>query len=171
MQRNVSHKIIVHLHREIAVYHKGINGFYRFNLDEISNGFRKGIEAPTLLLLSNSGGLSKQSGSVATFNGRDISFYILDFTGKADNYDKQEIVLDTIEAIVLDIASYLKRLSEDKTHWLFGLFDRNSYKYEKVGPVFDNMYGWLITYTIKNHEPLCLDETQWDFTQEVPAEP
>lgn len=161
--REITHKTIVGFHRTIATAHKEINGFYRFNWNEITGKFRSGVPTPALLLESHSAGLSTNSNNTATFNGRDIQFLLLDFTGKADDYNKQEDVLDKLENVALDIGSYLKKLSGDKTSWLFGKFDPNNFSYEKVGPIFDNMYGWNIIYVLKNHESLCFDPDKWDF--------
>lgn len=161
--RTHTHKNIVDFHHEIQIAHKELNGFYRFNWNEIQGQFRKGILTPALLLESHSSGLETNSNNTTTFNGKSISFLLLDFAGKADDYNQQEDVLDKLENVALDIATYLKKLNGDKTSWLFGKFDPSNYRYEKVGPIFDNMYGWNILYTLKNHEPLCFDPDKWEF--------
>jgi len=161
--RQVTHKPIVAFHQEIATAHKEINGFYRFNWNEITGQFRSGIQTPALLLESHSASLNTNSNNTSTFNGRNISFMLLDFTGKADSYTKQEEVLDKLENVALDIGAYLKKLNGDKTSWLYGKFDPNNFSYEKVGPIFDNMYGWNVLYTLKNHEPLCFEPEKWEF--------
>jgi hypothetical protein len=161
--RLVTHKSIVDFHQEIATAHKEIKGFYRFNWGEITNKFRSNVETPALLLESHSSGLNSNPNNTSTFNGRNISFILLDFAGKADDYNKQEIVLDNLENIGLDIASYLKKLNGDKNSWLFGKFVTDSFKMEKVGPIFDNMYGWNVLYTLKNHESLSWEPDKWNF--------
>jgi hypothetical protein len=160
--RTVTHKPIVDFHKAIQVAHKQLNGFYRFNWNEINGKFRSGVQTPALLLESHSAQLNSNPNNTTTFNGRDISFLLLDFTGKVDNYDKQEEVLDTLENIGLDIASYLKKLHNDRNSWLYGKFIIDSFKMEKVGPIFDNMYGWNVLYTLKNHEDLTFDLNKWD---------
>lgn len=160
--RVVTHKPIVDFHKTIQVAHKQLNGFYRFNWSEINGKFRSGVQTPALLLESHSSALNSNSNNTTTFNGRNISFMLLDFTGKADNYDNQEEVLDTLENIGLDIASYLKKQHNDRNSWLYGKFIVDSFKMEKVGPIFDNMYGWNVMYTLKNHEDLTFDPAKWD---------
>ncbi|WP_289659530.1 hypothetical protein [Flavobacterium panacagri] len=162
--RILTHKPIVDFHKNISKFHKELKGFYRFNWAEINGQFRSGISTPALLLESHSAAMYSNSEKTSNFNDRSISFLILDFTGKADNYEKQEIVLDKLENVVIDIASYLKKLSKDRDSWLFGKFDVNNFSYEKVGPIFDNMYGWNVLYSLKNHEDLTFDPDQWDFT-------
>lgn len=161
--RKVTHASIVDFHKAISEAHKEINGFYRFNWSEITGKFRSGINTPALLLESHSAELSSLTKGVTNFNGRDISFMILDFAGKPDDYEKQELVLDKTENIVLDILAYLLHISKDREHWLYGLFDINTAKYDKVGPIFDSMYGWNLIFTLKNHEKMCYDVDKWDW--------
>ena len=168
--RQITHKSIVDFHKGIQVAHKQLNGFYRFNWNEINGQFRSGIATPALLLESHSAALNTNSNNTATFNGRSISFLLLDFTGKADSYDKQEQVLDALENVAIDIASYLKKLNGDRNSWLFGKFDTRSFSYEKVGPIFDNMYGWNVLYTLKNHEDLTFVPEKWEFVNPLASQ-
>lgn len=161
--RAITHQTVVNFHQEIARAHKLINGFYRFNWNELNSQFRSGVQTPALLLESHSADLATNSNNTTTTNNRAISFLLIDFTGKADYYDAQEAVLDSLENVGLDIAAYLKKLSNDRNSWLFGRFDPNSFSMEKVGPLFDNMYGWNILYTLKNHEPLSFEPDKWKF--------
>ena len=160
--REITHKPIVEFHKEIVQKNKVLQGFYRFNWNEINGKFRSGIPTPALLLESHSAALNTNGNNTTTFNGRSISFLLLDFTGKADDYDKQELVLDAMENVAIDICSYLKKLNNDRTSWLFGKFDPNTVSYEKVGPIFDNMYGWQVMYLLKNHEDLTFDPDKWE---------
>ena len=160
--RTVTHKPIVDFHKSISEKHKQLKGFYRFNWNEINGKFRSGVQIPALLLESHSSALDANSNNTTTFNGRNISFLVLDFAGKLDDYDKQEEVLDRMENIGLDIASYLKKMNGDRESWLFGKFITNSFSMEKVGPIFDNMYGWNVMYLLKNHEDLTFDPDKWE---------
>lgn len=163
MTRIATHSKIVQFHREIAAAHNDINGFYRFNWAEINGKFRAGIQTPALLLESHSLGLKPNQNNTTTFSHRDISFMLLDFTGKADAYDKQETTLDELENVALDICSYLNKLHHDKTSWLYGLIELDKVEIEKVGPIFDNMYGWNVKYTLKNKESMIFDVSKWTF--------
>jgi len=160
--RVITHKSIVEFHKEIAKKHKLLKGFYRFNWNEITGQFRSGIQTPALLLESHSAAINTNLNNTTTFNGRNVSFILLDFTGKADDYNKQEQVLDNLENVAIDICSYLKKLNGDRNSWLFGKFETNSFSYEKVGPIFDNMYGWNVMYLLKNHEDLTFDPDKWE---------
>jgi len=107
--RTTTHTNIVAFHKAIQEAHKELLGFYRFNWNEINGQFRSGIQTPALLLESHSAQLNANGNNTTTFNDRNISFLLLDFTGKADNYSRQEEVLDTLENVGLDIASYLNQ--------------------------------------------------------------
>lgn len=158
-----THSKIVEFHKNLATAHTGIKGFYRFNMNEIMGSFRAGVQVPALLLESHSSDLESQTNMVSNFNARKINFLLLDFTGKADNFNKQDEVLDKLENIALDIISYLVKQNKNPKHFLFGMFDINTVQIEKVGPLFDNMYGWNVLYTLKDHEPMTYDDTKWDF--------
>lgn len=161
MIRTATHSKIVAFHKQIAQANLQINDFFRFDITELAGNLRKGIATPALMLESHSTDLAENSNKTATFANRRISFLLLDFTGKADNYDKKEEVLDKLENTALDIVAYLKKCHNDKTSWLYGMVDLQTVQIEKVGPLMDNMYGWNVIYTLKNHEPMCYDATKW----------
>jgi len=158
-----THSEIVKFNEDIATAHVDIKGFYRFDMNEIIGQFRSGVSTPAFLLESHSSDLESQTKMVSNFNSRKISFLLLDFAGKAGNFDKQNEVLDRLENIALDIISYLVTQNKTNGSWLFGMFDINSVKIEKVGPIFDNMYGWNVLYELKNHEPMVLNPEKWNF--------
>ena len=162
MDRKATHHQIVRFHAQIAKAHHAIKGFYRFNFQEITGKFRSGIGTPALLLESHSNDLSENDNKTATFSNRAISFLILDFTGAADDYDAQEKVLDCTENIALDVIAYFKKLYREQDDFFKDL-ELSKVSIEKVGPIFDNMYGWNVTYTLKNREPLCYHEDKWNW--------
>lgn len=158
-----THSEIINFHKKIAESHINIKGFYRFDVNELIGKFRSGIQTPALLLESHSSELESQTKMVSNFNSIKVSFILLDFAGKINDFDKQNEVLDRLENIALDIVSYLVTQNRTKDSWLFGMFDINSVRIEKVGPTFDNMYGWNVIYSLKNHESMVFDATKWDF--------
>lgn len=163
MTRIATHSKIVQFHKGIATANKEIKGFYRFNIAELTGKLRSGIQTPVLMLESHSLSLRENQNKTTTFADRNISFLLLDFAGKSDNYDKQEEVLDDLENVALDIAAYLKHCHNDKSSWLFGMIQNDTFQIQKVGPILDNMFGWNVLYTLKNHEPMCYDATKWEW--------
>jgi hypothetical protein len=163
MARLITHSTIINLHQTIASAHVDIFGFYRFDISEIQGSFREGIVSPALLLESHSSDLESKTKMATNFNNRNISFLLIDFVKDRNNFDEQNQVLDAMENIGLDIASYLVKESKDTTSILYSLFDVNTFSMEKVGPIFDNMYGWNVLYTLRNHEKMCFDPVKWQF--------
>lgn len=158
-----THSEIINFHKNIAAAHVGINGFYRFDMNEIIGQFRSGVPTPALLLESHSSELESATKMISNFNSFRISFLLIDFAGKVGDFDKQNEVLDRLENIALDIVSYLVKENKTNGSWLFGMFDINSVRIEKIGPLFDNMYGWNIIYALKNHESMVFDAEKWNF--------
>jgi len=163
MTRIATHAKIVQFHKDIAEAHNLIHDFYRFNWNEITGSFRSGVNTPALLLESYSSDFESQTKNVTNFNKKDISFLLLDFAGQQNDFDKQEEVLDRLENIALDIVSYLVKENKNQMSLLYGKLDINTVKIEKVGPIFDNMFGWNVLYNFKNHEDMTFDPTNWTF--------
>ena len=153
---------LLQFHNEIATKHKEVNGFYRFNWNEIEGKFRSGIGTPALLMESHSSILTTNTNKVANFNNHSLSLLVLDFTGKPNNFDKQDQVLNNTWYIVMDIVSYLIKENKNPNSFLHMLFNVDSVRIEKVGPIFDNMYGWNLLYSLKNQEPFCFESNKWD---------
>jgi hypothetical protein len=158
--RPVTHKKLVQLHRNIAAWHNDLHGFYRFNWAEINGSFRNDVPTPALLLESYSSQLATNASQTTNFNERAISFLLLDNAAN-DDYDKQEDVLNDLEGVALDIVSLLDKFRKEESHWLHGLFDVANVEIQKVGPMFGNMYGWNVLYSLKNHESMKFDSDKW----------
>lgn len=155
----ITHQLIVNYFDKIHRLHKGINGFFRANFSEIEGSFRSGIGTPALVLESPDNDIDPNQNQVASFNTRTISFMVLDHA-TWDNYDLQEAVLDKTEAVALDIASFINRDRKDVNHWLYGKYD-GVVKMQKVGPIFDSMFGWNVIMFIKNKQPMCFEPEKW----------
>ncbi len=162
MIRETTHKNIVKVHEDIATAHKRINGFYRFDFSELAGNFRAGVGTPALLLESHSNDLNENANKTITTAQRAISFLIIDFAGKADDYDKKEEVLDDTENIALDVISYFKKQYKEQLPFFRNL-DLSRVSIDKVGPLFDQMYGWNVTYILNDKEPMCFDPEEWTF--------
>lgn len=157
----IDHSTITKFHQYIADGHKGINGFYRFNWNEIEGNLRRNVKAPVMLLESYSSTMSRNSNKTANFKVRNISFLLLDYTGAPDAYNKQEEVLARLELVADDICSFLDKCRQTPGHWMYGLFDAGTFRAEKVGPIFDNMYGWNVLYDVTAKNPLCFNPDNW----------
>lgn len=164
--RTLTFKKLVDFHRKIADAHNTINGFYRFNWNEINGQFRSGIGQPAMLLESYSAELEENANATTNFNSRAMSFLVITYAGKIGAFDQQDQVLDDLENVALDIVAYLKQQHKTSDSILFGMIEKGSIRYEKVGPLFDNMYGWNVLYILKNHEPMCYEPANWTWPEE-----
>lgn len=160
----ISYKSIVKFHKDIAAAYVDLKGFHRFNFKEINTKMRSGVLAPCLALEAPSSELNSETNNVSNFNNREISFVIIDFGGRPDNFDKQEEVLDRMEVICLDVLAYFVEQNKNRESFLFGKFNINTVRIEKVGPIFDNMFGWNVIYTLKNHQPMKVNTEKWDWS-------
>lgn len=162
MERKIDPDKLLHFHSEIARKHKGINGFYRFNLKEIEGKLRSGIKTPAMLMLSHSSSLNANTNKTVNFNTHSISLLILDFAGKPNDFDKENTVLNTTYYLCLDVVSYLVKQNKDPNSFLHMLFNVDTVRIEKVGPIFDNMFGWNLLFDLKNPEPFCFEPDKWE---------
>lgn len=162
MERKIDPVKLLAFHQEIVTKHKNINGFYRFNLNEIEGQFRSGIETPALLMMSQSNALSSNTNKVANFNTHNMSILILDFAGAPNDFDKENEVLNETYYLAMDVVSYLVQQNKNPNSFLHMLFDVDTVRIEKVGPIFDNMFGWNLLYDLKNHEPFCFEVDKWN---------
>jgi hypothetical protein len=163
--RTITNKTITAFIKSIATAHVDINGFYRFNIQEVNNALSDSIGLPALLLEAPSINLISENKMVSNFNLRNISFLIVDHVSGTDNFEAEEDVLENCEGLALDVFSYLVKCAKDQNHFLFGKFDINTVRIEKAGPLFDNMFGWNILFDMKAHEPMCYVPDKWNFSQ------
>jgi len=162
MERKIDPHKLLQFIETIANKHKQINGFYRFNLNEIEGQFRRGVQTPALLMMSQSNALSTNANKVANFNTHNMSVLIIDFAGKPNDFDKENTVLNNTYYLCLDVVSYLVKENKNPNSFLHTLFDVGSVRIEKVGPIFDNMFGWNLLFDLKNHEPFCFEPDKWE---------
>lgn len=160
MERKVDPNKLIELHQTIVRRHKKLKGFYRFDFSEIEGEFRRGVETPALLMESHSSAL--HSNNTSNFNTHAMSVLILDFAGQVGDYDKQNQVLNETYYLAMDFVSYLVREKERRESFLYSIFKTDSVRIEKVGPIFDNMYGWNVLYELKNAEPFCWEPDKWN---------
>lgn len=162
MERKIDPDKLLQFHKEIAEKHKQLKGFYRFNLNEIEGQFRSGVQTPSLLMMSQSNVLSSNPNKVANFNTHSMSILIIEFAGKPNDFDKENTVLNDTYYIALDVVSYLVKENKNPQSFLYMLFDIATVRIEKVGPIFDNMFGWNLLFDLKNHEPFCFEPEKWE---------
>lgn len=153
----------------LAEKHVDIKAAYRWNVLEFSGLLRKGVDLPVMLIdavETQTSGDSKK-----TIHSNSTAFTVLGKpntnTGNIDEYEAQNIVLDFCQQICFDIEARIIEDSkipqkDNKNNPFYGLINKNSFHFFKVGPIFsDGLYGYRCELTLKNKESLCVDKTKW----------
>lgn len=158
--RTTSHNRILEYFKKLADEHTLIEGFYRFNWNEIKSSLRNAPQGFMLLMESHAGDLEKDGTS--TRNRRTISALVL-APAPHDDYNKQNQIFDTSEQIVLDLVSRINHdsqglNSQSPLKWLRG-FDVSSVRYDvnPGTPLFVNRYGYNFIIELPNPGDICYD--------------
>lgn len=161
---SISYKQIQEFHQSVADAHVDIKDFYRVDFEELQGALRTNIKGfPVLMMEAPSVVLSSESQGVSTFGTREMSILVLTNVTDRENFQETENALDTTHRIALDIVSYFKKSAQQEDHILFGRFDINTVRLEKVGPIIDNLYGWNLLYEIKSFESMIFNPAKWQF--------
>jgi len=160
--------------RNAAINHKQLlhdtNGkvsFYRMDIEELLSGLRTNLKSISLIIESP----EKRTQDLLSDNPRKVitgAFLVIGPVKKND-FNDEVSVLDKTEAITEDILSKIKndcsKYRRDSS-WprVIKGFDPSTIRSQKVGPLFNNFYGWRteiqINQTYSNN--LILDESNWN---------
>ena len=134
-------------YRSIATLHPSINGFYTMDINEVLGDLRSGMKYPALILNSVNGFLSRNLSADNTQNTVKAGFMVNDHADSLDDFTREmQILGDTFEWSM----QILSKLKNDAACGEFiRKFDVNSIKFEMLGPVFDNDYGFMFTFDLR----------------------
>ena len=135
--------------------------FARINIEEVLTGLRSSILTPALILESFEGGLidNKSDNILADRMG---AFMILKQV-QMDNFTQEAEFLDDCERIGLDVIRRMRRdarVQPIQDRLLRGL-QLSKVGWMKVGPVFDNWYGYRFTFSLEDYETMKYDDSKW----------
>tara|TARA_R110000850_G_scaffold277151_1_gene424846 strand:- start:39636 stop:40142 length:507 start_codon:yes stop_codon:yes gene_type:complete len=159
--KTVSHNQILSYFESLAIAHTLIDGFYRYNWEEIKSALKYKVKADKFVCLMEShAGRIDQPGT-SPLNRRTVSLLFLK-TCQPGDYDGQNNTLDTSEQILLDFVARIQEDSKNLRHdsplrWLRG-FDINSCAYDNGGPLFINMYGYNLIIELPGTADVCYDD-------------
>ena len=153
--------------KNLATQHKEIGHteeekhFFRMNIEEVLTGLRSDINLPALILESFEGRLVDKKSDNNLAN-REGAFMILKKV-EVDNFDQENEFLDDSERIGLDIIKRMRR--DSKTNpiqdRILKRFDYDGVSWGKVGPVFDNYYGYRFIFRLQDFENMKFDPDKW----------
>ena len=133
--------------RNTAALHPSIKGFYTMDINEALGDLRQGIRYPALILNSVNGFLSENLSSENTQNMVKAGFMIIDHGDSVDDFAREMQILGDTFQWSMDILSKLKKDASCGT--FIKKIDVNSVKFEMLGPVFDNDFGFMFTFDLR----------------------
>ena len=134
-------------YRSIAALHPSINGFYTMDINEVLGDLRSGMKYPALILNSVNGFLSRNLSADNTQNLVKAGFMVIDHVDSVDDFQKEmQILGDTFDTCI-DILT--KLLKDAQCGTFIRKLDVDSIKYEMLGPVFDNDFGFMFTFDLR----------------------
>jgi len=138
--------------RSIARYHPEIDGFFMMDINEPLDALRSTIRYPALILTSLSGRFlaSNLDNVLDMVSG---GFLVIDHLSQVDNFSAETDLLSRTKRIGMEIISrmlndYLK--CEPLAIKAIPGFDINTVSYEMVGPVFDNDFGIIFSFSLQH---------------------
>ena len=133
--------------RSAASLHPSIKGFYTMDINEVLGDLRQGMQYPALILNSVNGFLSENASLDNTQGIVKAGFMVIDHADSLDDFTREMQILGETFDWSMDI---LTRIKNDAACGDFiRKFDVNSIKFEMLGPVFDNDYGFMFTFDLR----------------------
>jgi len=148
----------------LAIEHKEIEDFYMMDINEPLEALRSNIIYPALILTSLSGNFeaSNLDNILDLING---GFLIIGHLNQIDDFSGELQLLSNMKHIGTDIIArmlhdYMK--CEPLALKAIPGFNINSVSYEMLGPVFDNDYGLMYSFSLQDCLDLDYNPSQWE---------
>ena len=135
--------------------------FCRFNIEEVIDGLATDLDTTTpVLLLESFEGRFFDNGSDQAFDEQAGAFLIMQQAGASD-FAAQNAIIDRAKRIGRKMIARLRKDSRRQVPGALSQFDLSKVEYQKVGPVFDNCYGYRFTFSWEEPTALVVDEADW----------
>lgn len=122
---------------DIANRHPAINWFYELDEEEILQGLRNDVQYPCMFLEIPE--ISFADNGSNTDSITPVGLVVLSACAPGDQAEKRDTLISH-EAIIFDIIRQMRE--DDRTGQLH--LNTNQVTYAKVGPHFENCYGWRL---------------------------
>ena len=156
-------------HSKLKEYYKSIheksvdftgNSFFRVNPVQIAGSFFDDAKYPSLVIEAADGDLGSSS-EVETVATRTTAFTVYMNPDRHD-YNQQDEFIDKCENIGFKILQRMRHDSMKPDHFLNGVFDKISWSWIQVGPIFTNqLYGYRFMGQLKSSESLQINHNDW----------
>lgn len=150
--------------KNLSEHHKNIKGFFRGNLSEIQGSFREGIQQPAMMLESYENDFDSNHTSVIKESSFAFTIYVSPEleTSILNTFDQEDLSLSIAEQIGDEVILRMRKDSLTKGSGIYGMFDPESVKSHKVGPIFtENLFGYRFTGFLKGNIPNKVDTNTW----------
>lgn len=128
---------------DIANRHPGINWFYELDEEEILQGLRNDVKYPCMFLEIPEIGFADNGSNTDSIT--PVGLVVLSACPPQDQQAKRDILVSH-EAIIFDVIRQMRE--DDRTGRLH--LNTSQITYAKVGPHFDNCYGWRLDARLHN---------------------
>jgi hypothetical protein len=137
--------------------------FFMMDITEVLNNLKSGIRYPAMILNSLSGNIfdKKEDNILDVINA---GFLVLDISKNIEDYSREMQIMHSTKQICMDIIARLKFDQEncvELSELAIPGFDPDRVKYQSIGPVFDNCFGWHFTFPVLDHLDLEYDPDKW----------
>ncbi len=149
--------------RTLAREHKEINDFYMMDINEPLDALRSTIKYPALILTSLSGSFeaSNLDNILDSVNG---GFMILGHLAQIDDFSAEMQLISKMKQLGTDFIArmlYDHLRCEPLAVKAIPGFNINTVTYETLGPVFDNDFGVLYSFKIKDLSDIEFNPLKW----------
>jgi len=136
--------------------------FFRMNVSELAGNLKSGIKFPCLVLESFEVRIDANN-SDHTAKVITAAFSIIDVVPKVGDYARENEVLDALEPVVCDFIARLWYDSLQQTDGaeFLATLNRDAIEYNKIGPVWNNMFGWRCVFECHDHIDMDVDVSKW----------
>ena len=138
--------------RKIATEHPEINDFFMMDINEPLTALRSTIKYPALILINLSGRF-QASNLDNILDVIDGGFLVIDHLNQMDSFLAESALLSKTKRIGVEIISRMLHdylICEPLAVKAIPGFDINTVSYEMMGPVFDNDFGFILSFVLKN---------------------
>ena len=138
------------------------------DIDEVLTGIKtvlKWVDKPALILVNFSGSLEHRPGAKIR-DSKKAQFLIVQAAIRGEDYQEIKEILDSTRETGFKV---LSKIYNDREEYELGNFCDSfikefylsTVKYFKVGPKFDNCYGWLFELEIEDETELLFNPLDW----------
>lgn len=137
--------------------------FYIMDVNEFTGALRGSVQYPCMILNGLQGELKENTVDNIHDKTR-AGFMIIDHCANVDDFTREREILTNTKAIAMDIISRMMydKLERCEEYPMLREFAVSEVKYEMYGPVFDNDYGWNVTFSISEQLDLTFEPENWE---------